>query len=111
MYTFGMHRLAGLAHLVVGRQPAAVDGGTGAAHDAAQDVRQLLSQLDAALDILADAAAHGHDVVGADQVHQLLGGLHDLHDLGVQVALAQLESGLDDLARVGLGLVEGDSSS
>ncbi|CAN4041206.1 hypothetical protein BBBGCB_BBBGCB_06370, partial [Dysosmobacter welbionis] len=60
----------------------------------------------AALDILADAAAHRHDVVRADQVHQLLGGLHDLHNLGVQVALAQLEAGLHDLARIRLGLVE-----
>ena len=70
-------------------QPA-VDGGTGAAHDAAQDLCQLLRQLDAALDILADAAAHGHDHVGADQVHQLLGGLHDLQHLGMHVALGQL---------------------
>ena len=100
-----VHRLARLAHLVVRAQPAGVDGGTGAADDAAQHLSQLFSQLDAALDILADAAANGHDVVRADQVHQLLRGLHDLHHLGVQIALAQLERRLHDLHRGGLRLV------
>ena len=47
-----MYGLAGLTNLVVSRQPAGVDGGTGAAHDAAENLSQLLSQLDAALDVL-----------------------------------------------------------
>ena len=37
------------------------------------------------LNVLADAAAHGHDEVGADQVNQLLGSLHGLGDLGLDV--------------------------
>ena len=74
----GMFGLAGLANLVVGGDPAGVHAGTGGTNHAAQDARQLLSQLDAALHILGDAAAHGHHYVGADQVHQLLGSLLDL---------------------------------
>ncbi|MPM56876.1 hypothetical protein SDC9_103692 [bioreactor metagenome] len=74
----GMHGLARLSHLVVGREPPGVDGGAGTAHHAAELGRQLLGQLDAAGDVLTDAAAHGHDEVRADQVHQLLRRLHDL---------------------------------
>ena len=93
-----MNGLAGLADLMVGSEPAGVDGSTGAADDAAQHLSQLLGQLDAALDVLGDAAANGDDVVRADQVNQLLRGLDDLDDLGVHVGLAQGEAGLDDLA-------------
>ena len=103
----GVHGLAGLTNLMVSRQPAGVDGGTGAANNAAQDLSQLLSQLDAALNILGNAAAHRHDEVSADQVHQLLSGLHHLGDVGVDVLSSQSEAGLHDLNSVGLGLVKG----
>ena len=93
----GMDGLTGLADLMVSSDPAGVHAGTGGAHDAAQDLSQLLSQLDAALDILADAAAHGHDEVGADQVNQLLGSLHDLHYLGLDVGLGEVEGGMQNL--------------
>jgi len=102
----GVHGLAGLADLVVSRHPAGVYNSTGGTHDAAEDLGQLLGQLDAALHILADAAAHGDDHVGTDQVHQLLGGLDHLHHLGVQVVGGQGKAGLNDLAGVSLGLVE-----
>ena len=97
----GMDGLTGLADLVVSSDPAGVHAGTGGAHDAAQNLGQLLSQLDAALDILADATAHGHDEVGTDQVHQLLGSLDGLHHLGLDVAGRQLESGMQDLNLLG----------
>ena len=44
----GMHGLTGLADLVVSGDPAGVHAGTGGAHDAAQNLGQLLGQLDAA---------------------------------------------------------------
>ena len=59
----GMNGLAGLANLMVGRQPAGVDGCTRAADNAAQLCSQLLSQSDALLDILADATANRNDEV------------------------------------------------
>ena len=104
----GVDGLAGLADLVVGGHPACVGHGTGSAHDAvAQGGSQLLSQGDALLHILGDAAAHRDDDVGADQVHQLAGGLLHAQDLGLDVVCGQGESGLDDLAGIRLGLVEG----
>ena len=99
--------LAGLAHLVVSGHPAGVHHGTGGTYNAAQDLGQLLGQLDAGLHVLGDAAAHGDDHVGTDQVDHLLGGLHDLHDLGLHVVGSEGEVGLDDLAGIGLGLVKG----
>ena len=90
--------LAGLTDLMVGSEPAGVDGNTAAADDAAEHVRQLFRQLDAALDVLGDTTADGDDVVGADQVNELLRGLDDLDDLGVHIGLAQGEAGLGDLA-------------
>ena len=92
---------------MVRAQPARVNGGAASADYAAQLRRQLFRQLDAALDILADAAAHGDDEVRADEVHQLLRRLDHFRDLGLHIRLAQGEGGLFNDAGVGLGLVEG----
>ena len=93
---------------MVGGHPACVGDGTGSAHHAvAQGSGQLFGQGDALLHILGDAAAHRDDDVGADQVHQLVGSLLHAQDLGLDVLSGQAERGLDDLAGVGLGLVEG----
>ena len=65
--------LCPVADLVVSAHPACVGHGTGSAHDAAaQSGSQLLSQLDALVDILADATAHRDDDVSTDQIDQLL---------------------------------------
>lgn len=70
----GMDRLAGLTHLVVSAQPASVGNGTGCTHNAAaQRSSQLLCQLDALVDVLADAAAHCDHHICADQIYQLVG--------------------------------------
>ena len=45
----GMHRLTGLADLMVSADPTGVNAGTGGANDTAQNLCQLLGQLDAAL--------------------------------------------------------------
>ena len=50
----GVHGLAGLTDLMVSSHPACIGHSTGSAdHAAAQGCRQLLSQLDALVDILA----------------------------------------------------------
>ena len=93
---------------MVSGHPACIGDGTGSAHDtAAQSGCQLLGQLDALVDILADAAANGDDDIGTDQIDQLLSSLLDAQDLGLDVGSGQLESGLHDLAGIGLGLIEG----
>ena len=97
----GMDGLAGLAHLMVGGDPASVHAGAGGTNHAAQNLSQLLGQLDALLHVLGDTTANGHDEVGADQVDQLLGGLDGIHHLGVDVSSGQLELGLDDLHVLG----------
>ena len=45
----GMHGLAGLADLMVSRQPALIGDGAGSTDNTAQSLSQLLSQLDALL--------------------------------------------------------------
>ena len=92
----GVNGLTGLAHLVVSSDPAGIHAGAAGTNHAAQNLGQLLGQLDALFHILADAAAHGHDEIGANQVNQLLGSLHHLHHLGLDVGGGQLESGMDD---------------
>ena len=74
---------------------------------AAQSSCQLLSQLNALLDILADAAADRDDHVCADQIDQLLSGLLNAQDLGLDVLSSQSECGFHDLAGISLGLIEG----
>ena len=92
-----MDGLTGLADLMVSGDPAGVHAGAGGTHDAAQDFRQLLGQLDALLHVLGDTTANGHDEVSADQVNQLLGGLDGIHDLGLDVSGFQSERGMQDL--------------
>ena len=80
----GVHSLAGLTDLMVSGHPACVGNGTGSTHNAAaQCSSQLLSQLDALVDILADAAANRDDDIGTDQIDQLLSSLLDAQDLGL----------------------------
>ena len=102
-----VHGLAGLAHLVVHADPARVDNRTGSADHAAQHVGQLLGDLDAPGGVGADAAAHVHDHVSADEVHQLLGGLLDLDQVNMDIVLAELYVNLLQHGLRGLGLVEG----
>ena len=80
-----MHGLAGLADLMVSRQPAFIGDGTGSANNAAQDLSQLFSQLDALLGVSRDAAADRNDHVSTDQVNQFLGTLLDVQDLDMDV--------------------------
>ena len=87
-----MYGLAGLTNLMVSRQPAGVDGSTGAANNAAEQASQLFSQLDAGLNVLGDTTANRYDDLSADQVNQLLSCLNDLENLGLDVSLGQLES-------------------
>ena len=94
----GMHRLTGLADLMVSADPTGIDAGAGRTHDTAQDLCQLLGQLDAALDVLGDTTADGHDKVGTDQVNQLLGGLHGLGHGGLDVGSCQLHLGMHQLS-------------
>ena len=98
--------LAGLTDLVVGGDPAGVDDGTGGAHDAAQDVSQLLSQLDALLGIVCDALADGDDDFRAEQVHDVAGFLDHFQDLGLQPLVVQLDVEQRGLAGGGSGFVE-----
>ena len=86
----GMHGLTGLTDLMVSGHPACIGDGTGSTHNAAaQSGSQLLSQLNALVDILADATANGDDDVGADQIDQLLSGLLNAQDLGLDVGSSQ----------------------
>ncbi len=66
----GMYGSAGLADLMVGRQPALVGDGTGSTDNTAQSLSQLLGQLDALFGVSGDAAADG-DNVSTDQVDEL----------------------------------------
>ena len=79
----GVNGLAGLTDLMVGGQPARVDGSTGAANDAAQLSSQLLSQLDAtpwtSLEIPRPTETTTSAPIRSDQ---LLGGLDDLDHPG-----------------------------
>ena len=75
--------LTGLTDLMVGSEPAGVDGNTGAANNAAEHIGELVSELDAALDVLGDTTADGDDIVSANQVDELLGSLDDLDDPSV----------------------------
>src|SRR5699024_5031952 len=106
----GVNGLTGLTNLVVHTDVAVVHHGTGSANHAAQDVGQLLSDLQTALGVGADTTAHGDNHVGANQVNGLLGGLDDLHQVHVDVFLGQLhvhllQDGLSSgLLVVGLGL-------
>ena len=89
--------LAGLTDLMVGSEPAGVDGNTGAANNAAEHIGELVSELDAALDVLGDTTADGDDVVSADQVDELLGSLDDLDDLGLEIGGVELDTTKDKL--------------
>ena len=63
----------------------------------AQSLSQLLGQLDALLGVGGDAAAHGDDNVGTDQVNELLGALLDVEHLNMDVVRGQSGSDvLDD---------------
>ena len=99
-----MHGLAGLADLMVSRQPALIGDGTGGTDNAAQNTGQLLSQLDALVGVGRDAAAHGNNNIGTDQVNELLGALLDVEHLNMDVLSGQ--SGGDllnyDLGSTGL---------
>ena len=86
----GMDGLAGLADLVVSGDPTSVHAGTRGTHDAAQDLSQLLGQLDALIHVLGDTTANGHDEVSTDQVNQLLGGLDGLGDWSSHVCSSDL---------------------
>ena len=104
----GVHSLAGLTDLMVSGHPACIGDGTGSAHDtAAQSGCQLLGQLDALVDILADTTTNGDNDICADQVDQLLSGLLHAQHFGLDVLSGQAEGGLDDLAGISLGLIEG----
>ena len=100
-------RFARLSDLVVARQPAGVDGDAAAAEDAAEDVREFLTEGDALFDIGADTAADGNDNVRAEKVDDLPCGLYDLEDAGLEVGVFEREGRVQDLYRGGPGLVEG----
>ena len=102
----GMHGLAGLTDLMVGRQPALISDGAGSTDNTAQSLSQLLGQLDALLGVSGDAAAHGDDNVGTDQVNELLGALLDVEHLNMDVVRGQSGSDVLDDDLVSTGLVE-----
>ena len=61
----GVNGLTGLTNLVVHTDVAVVHHGTGSANHAAQNVGQLLSDLQTTLGVGADTTAHGDNHVGA----------------------------------------------
>ena len=75
----GMHGLAGLTNLMVSGHPACIGDGTGSTHNAAaQSSCQLLSQLNALVDILADAAANGDDDIGIENLSAVPDTLNEI---------------------------------
>src|SRR5574344_790571 len=101
-----MNGLAGLTDLMVGGEPAGVNGNTGAADNAAENVGEFFRQLDAAFDVLGDTTTDGNDEVSANEVNELLGSLDDLNDLSLHVSSFELDVILGDLNGVSLGSVK-----
>ena len=83
----GMHGLAGLADLMVSRQPAFIGNGTGSTDNAAQGTSQLFGQGNALLGVRADATANGNNHISTDQVNQLLSALLDVQDLNMDIEI------------------------
>jgi hypothetical protein len=85
----GMHGLAGLADLMVSRQPAFIGNGTGSTDNAAQGTSQLFGQGNALFGVRADTTANGNNHISTDQVNQLLSALLDVQDLNMDIVSSQ----------------------